>query len=162
MLQATADPAIVRQLETLEEQLASTWKNRDCAGWSGLLADDWTVTHINAQVITKTQALEMCRTGPAVTSSLDQIRGTGLWGYCDRSRARQSDRSEHTAPNRCSSVHRRRRAAKRPLGRCGITRHATSRHTVAIHSRLARDRRRRGDLRRLGSLLATTRPPSRG
>src|SRR5438874_4929850 len=73
MLQSTADPAIVRQLETLEEQLASTWKNRDCAGWGGLLADDWTVTHINAQVITKAQALEMCRTGPAVTSSVDQI-----------------------------------------------------------------------------------------
>ena len=72
MLQATADPAIVRQLETLEEQLAATWKNRDCAGWGDLLADDWTVTHINAQVITKAQALEMCRTGPAVTSSLDQ------------------------------------------------------------------------------------------
>ena len=73
MLQATADPAVVRQLETLEAQLASTWKNRDCAGWGDLLADDWTVIHINAQVITKTQALEMCRTAPAVTSSLDQI-----------------------------------------------------------------------------------------
>jgi ketosteroid isomerase-like protein len=73
MLQATADPAIVRQLEMLEEQLASRWKNHDCAGWGALLADDWTVTHINAQVIAKAQALEMCRTGPAVTSSVDQI-----------------------------------------------------------------------------------------
>ena len=73
MLRATADPAIVRQLETLEEQLASTWKNRDCAGWGSLLADDWTVTHINARVMTKAEALEMCRTGPAVTSSVDQI-----------------------------------------------------------------------------------------
>jgi len=73
MLQATADPAIVRQCEELEEQLASTWKNRDCTGWGALLADDWTVTHINAQVITKAQALEMCRTGPGVTSSVDQI-----------------------------------------------------------------------------------------
>ena len=71
--QPTMNPAIVRQLETLEEQLASTWMNRNCAGWSALLADDWTVTHINGQVITKVQALEMCRTGPAVTSSLDQI-----------------------------------------------------------------------------------------
>lgn len=73
MLQATADPAIVRQLETLEAQLAATWKNRDCAGWGALLADDWTVTHINAQIITKAQALEMCRTGPAVTTSVDQL-----------------------------------------------------------------------------------------
>jgi hypothetical protein len=73
MLRATAEPAIVRQLEVLEEQLASTFKNRDCAGWGALLADDWSVTHINAQVITKPQALEMCRTGPAVTSSVDEI-----------------------------------------------------------------------------------------
>jgi ketosteroid isomerase-like protein len=73
MLQATGDPAIVRQLESLEEQLASTWKSRDCAGWSNLLADDWAVTHINGQVITKASAVEMCRTGPEVTSSVDQI-----------------------------------------------------------------------------------------
>ena len=73
MLATAPDPVIVRQLEQLEEQLASTWKNRDCAGWSGLLADDWTVTHINAQVITKAQALELCRSGPAVISSVDQI-----------------------------------------------------------------------------------------
>src|SRR5262245_53673439 len=73
MLRATADPAIVRQLQELEGQLASTWQNHDCVGWGVLLADDWTVTHINAQVMTKPEALEMCRTGPAVTSSVDQI-----------------------------------------------------------------------------------------
>jgi len=73
MLRATADPAIVRQLEELEQQLASTWKNHDCAGWGALLADDWSVIHIDAQVTTKPQALEMCRTGPPVTSSVDQI-----------------------------------------------------------------------------------------
>lgn len=73
MLQATADAAIVRQLEALEEQLASTWKTRDCAGWGALLADDWTVTHINGQIISKRQALDMCRTGPPITSSVDQL-----------------------------------------------------------------------------------------
>lgn len=73
MLVTAPDPVIVRQLEQLEEQLASTWKQRDCTGWGRLLADDWTVTHINAQVITKAQAVDMCRTGPAVTSSVDQI-----------------------------------------------------------------------------------------
>lgn len=73
MLQATADAEIVRQLESIEEQLASAWKNRDCSGWGALLADDWTVTHINAQVITKVQALEMCRIGPPVTSTVDQL-----------------------------------------------------------------------------------------
>jgi uncharacterized protein DUF4440 len=73
MLQATTTPAIVQQLVSLEEQLASTWKNRDCAGWGALLSDDWTVTHINGHVITKAQAIEMCRTGLPVTSSVDQI-----------------------------------------------------------------------------------------
>jgi len=73
VLQATSDATILRQLEAIEEQLASTWKNRDCAGWGALLADDWTVTHVNAQVISKRQALEMCRTGPPVSSSVDQL-----------------------------------------------------------------------------------------
>jgi ketosteroid isomerase-like protein len=73
VLQATNDAAVVRQLEAIEEQLASTWRNRDCAGWAALLADDWSVTHIDAQVITKDQALEMCRTGPPVTLSVDQL-----------------------------------------------------------------------------------------
>lgn len=73
MLQALPDPAVVGQLEAIEEQLASTWKNRDCAGWGALLADDWSVTHIDAQVITKPQALEMCRTGPPVTSTVDEL-----------------------------------------------------------------------------------------
>jgi ketosteroid isomerase-like protein len=73
VLQATQDAAAIRQLEAIEEQLASTWKNHDCAGWGALLADDWSVTHIDAQVITKDQALEMCRTGPPVTSAVDRL-----------------------------------------------------------------------------------------
>jgi ketosteroid isomerase-like protein len=73
VLQATQDAAVVRQLEAIEDQLASTWKNHDCAGWGALLADDWSVTHIDAQVITKAQALEMCRRGPNVTSTVDQL-----------------------------------------------------------------------------------------
>jgi uncharacterized protein (TIGR02246 family) len=74
VFQATQDAAVVRQLEAIEEQLASTWKNHDCAGWGALLADDWSVTHIDAQVITKAQALETCRTGPPVTATVDQVR----------------------------------------------------------------------------------------
>jgi ketosteroid isomerase-like protein len=73
VLQATGDSAVTRQLETIEEQLASTWKNHDCAGWGALLADDWSVTHVDAQVITKPQALEMCRSGPPVTATVDQL-----------------------------------------------------------------------------------------
>ena len=73
MLQATADFALVQQLEHIENQLASTWKSRDCVGWGALLADDWSVTHIDAKIITKAQALDLCRTGPPVTSAVDQL-----------------------------------------------------------------------------------------
>ena len=73
MLQAIQDAVVARELEAIEEQLASTWTNHDCAGWGALLADDWSVTHIDAQVITKDQALEMCRTSPPVTLSVDQL-----------------------------------------------------------------------------------------
>jgi len=73
MLQATPDTAVVQQLEAIEGQLAATWKNRDCAGWAALLADDWSVTHITAQVMTKAEAVEMCRTGPPVTWSLSDL-----------------------------------------------------------------------------------------
>src|SRR6476646_1745962 len=73
-MQAIHDAAITRELEFLVEQLASTWRQRDCEGWGALLADDWSVTHIDAQVITKPEALEMCRTGPPVSTSGDQLR----------------------------------------------------------------------------------------
>jgi ketosteroid isomerase-like protein len=68
-----ADPAVVHELEALEEQLAVRWRNRDCAGWGALLADDWTVTHIAGNVISKAEALELCRTGPPIDSRADQI-----------------------------------------------------------------------------------------
>ena len=73
MLQAVPNPAVARELERIEQQLAITWQNRDCAGWGALLADDWSVTHINADVITKAQAMEMCRTGPPVVSKVDEL-----------------------------------------------------------------------------------------
>ena len=73
-MQAIHDAAITRELESLVEQLASTWRQRDCEGWGALIADDWSVTHIDAQVITKPEALEMCRTGPPVSTTVDQLR----------------------------------------------------------------------------------------
>src|SRR5262249_47490960 len=48
--------------------------NRDCAGWGALLADDWSVTHIDARMITKGEALDMCRTGPSVSTTVDQLK----------------------------------------------------------------------------------------
>jgi hypothetical protein len=78
VLQATQYAAVVRQPEAVEAQLASTWKDHDCAGWSALLADDWTATHIDAQVIKKDQALEVCRTGPPIASAVRSIGGPFL------------------------------------------------------------------------------------
>jgi ketosteroid isomerase-like protein len=68
-----ADPSVVQELEAIEEQLAIRWRNRDCAGWGALLADDWTVTHIAGNVITKPEALELCRTGPPIASRADEL-----------------------------------------------------------------------------------------
>jgi ketosteroid isomerase-like protein len=73
MLQATPNPAVVRELEEVERQIMAAWERRDCAAWGAFLADDWAVTHIDAQIITKAQALEMCRSGPAISSALDQL-----------------------------------------------------------------------------------------
>ena len=73
MTQTPSKPDVVRQLEQLEEHLRSAWERRDCAGWGALLSDDWTVTHIDAQIITKAQALEMCHSGPATTATVDQL-----------------------------------------------------------------------------------------
>lgn len=72
-MQAHVDVAVVRELEAIEERLASTWKNRDCAGWASLLADDWSVTHIDARIISKAEAVEMCRTAPSLSSTIDQL-----------------------------------------------------------------------------------------
>jgi ketosteroid isomerase-like protein len=73
MSQASANAAVVRQLEELEAHITSALAGHDCAGWGAFLADDWTVTHVNAQIITKTQALEMCRSGPGITYRVDQV-----------------------------------------------------------------------------------------
>lgn len=61
--QGLASPDVVKDLERLEQDLASTWKKGDCAAWGAMLAPEWSVIHINGAVITRAQALEMCR-GP--------------------------------------------------------------------------------------------------
>jgi uncharacterized protein (TIGR02246 family) len=55
------DSAAVRELEAIEQQLASTWKAGDCDSWAALLAPEWSVIHLNADVITKAEALKMCK-----------------------------------------------------------------------------------------------------
>jgi len=53
--------ATVQELERIEHELAKTWKAGDCAAWGAMLASDWSVIHITAAVITKAEALEMCK-----------------------------------------------------------------------------------------------------
>jgi hypothetical protein len=50
-----------RELKRIQEQLATTWKNGDCDAWGGFLAADWSVIHITGEIITKSEALQMCR-----------------------------------------------------------------------------------------------------
>jgi ketosteroid isomerase-like protein len=68
-----APPAIVREIEAIEDQLAETYRKHDCEGWGALLADEWQVTHLSGQVITKKAALEMCRTAPELVQRFEDL-----------------------------------------------------------------------------------------
>jgi ketosteroid isomerase-like protein len=53
--------ATARELEHIEQQLAATWKAGDCAAWGAMLSADWSVIHITGNVMTKAEALELCK-----------------------------------------------------------------------------------------------------
>lgn len=53
--------AVTRDLTQIEQQLAASWKNGDCDAWGAMVAADWSVIHITGAVITKPQAMQMCR-----------------------------------------------------------------------------------------------------
>jgi len=55
-----APPAVTRAIEQIEQQLAATWQTGDCDGWAAMLAPEWSVIHITANIITKAQAVAMC------------------------------------------------------------------------------------------------------
>ncbi|HSL20143.1 MAG TPA: nuclear transport factor 2 family protein [Vicinamibacterales bacterium] len=59
--QATDASAARRELEAIEHQLAATWQKGDCAAWASFIAPDWSVIHITGEVITRAEALEMCK-----------------------------------------------------------------------------------------------------
>jgi hypothetical protein len=56
-----SDARVVTDLEEFEQRLAVTWQQGDCEAWGALLAPGWSVIHITGDVITKEQALQMCR-----------------------------------------------------------------------------------------------------
>jgi ketosteroid isomerase-like protein len=66
---------VTRELEAFEQTLAATWKSGDCDGWGRMLADDWSVIHITAEVMTRADALKICRQPrPAIdTFAIDQV-----------------------------------------------------------------------------------------
>ena len=52
---------VTRELTRIEERLAATWKEGDCAAWGAMLAPEWSVIHITGTVISKAEALQMCK-----------------------------------------------------------------------------------------------------
>ena len=59
--QTAGSPAVVQDLERIEQQLAVTWKKADCSAWGAMLAPEWSVIHVTGAVITKAEALRMCQ-----------------------------------------------------------------------------------------------------
>ena len=75
VLGGQSDSPVVRELEKIEHQLAATYQAGDCAAWGAMLAPEWSVTHITAELITKAQALEMCAAarGQIAQAAIDDI-----------------------------------------------------------------------------------------
>jgi ketosteroid isomerase-like protein len=68
--QPSESRSVARELEEIERQLAATWKRADCDAWGAMLAPEWSVIHITGNVMTRAQALEMCRTQKPLLDSL--------------------------------------------------------------------------------------------
>src|SRR5882672_374607 len=66
-----ADPVVTRAIEQIEQQLAATWQKGDCEGWAALLAPEWSVIHITANIVTKAQAVGMCHDPQFRLASID-------------------------------------------------------------------------------------------
>jgi len=63
------DPTVVSELKEIEQRLAATWQKGECSAWAAMLAPGWSVIHVTGEVVTKAQALEMCKAPrPATTT----------------------------------------------------------------------------------------------
>lgn len=74
---AQADaPAVVGELTRIEHELGATWQKGDCAAWEALVAPEWSVIHVTGAIITRAEAVEMCRTPPVPieTFEIDDIK----------------------------------------------------------------------------------------
>ena len=68
---APGDANLTRELTQFEQRLATTFQKGDCAGWADMLAPDWSVIHITGDIVTKTEALQMCRNPVASIDSFE-------------------------------------------------------------------------------------------
>jgi hypothetical protein len=73
--QSPAD-TVAKELEQIEQRLATTWKNGDCDGWSALVGKEWSVIHIDGSVITKADVLKSCKAPETKieTFTIDEIK----------------------------------------------------------------------------------------
>lgn len=60
-LNQSGDTNVVQDLKAFEQRLAATWQKGDCSAWAAMLAQDWSVIHITGEVISKDEALQMCK-----------------------------------------------------------------------------------------------------
>jgi uncharacterized protein DUF4440 len=66
----------VTELIEMQHQLARAVVSGDREGWSKFVDPDWRVTHVDGQVLTKAQVLDMVfgkKPGPLVENSADEI-----------------------------------------------------------------------------------------
>ena len=56
---------VTQELKQLEQTLAAAWKNGDCKAWGAIVADDWSVIHMDGSIIPKAAALATCRAAEA-------------------------------------------------------------------------------------------------
>jgi len=71
-----SDPAdVTRELTQIVRRLGTDWKNGNCEAWGAVIAPEWSVIHITGTVITRSQAMEMCKTpdSPIETIEADEL-----------------------------------------------------------------------------------------
>jgi hypothetical protein len=66
----------VAELKDMQQQLARALVSGDREGWSKFIDPDWRVTHVDGQMLTKAQVLDMVfgkKPGPLVENSVDEL-----------------------------------------------------------------------------------------
>ena len=66
---------VTQELQRIEQELAATWKKGDCSAWGAMLAPEWSVIDLTGAVITKAEALQMCKAlrAPIETLKIEEL-----------------------------------------------------------------------------------------